>query len=40
MRALGAVIYDSGLNGYIDVGLFYGLELEVLKGYENLVQMY
>ena len=40
MRTLGAVIYDSGLNGYAQAGLFYGMELEVLDGYANLVQMY
>ena len=40
MRALGAVIYDSGLNGAAEAGLFYGMEKEVLNGYPNLVQMY
>ena len=40
MRTLGAVIYDSGLNGYAQAGQFYGMELEVLEGYANLVQMY
>ena len=40
MRALGAVIYDSGLNGYAQAGQFYGMELEVLKGHANLVRMY
>ena len=40
MRTLGTVIYDSGLNGYAQAGQFYGMELEVLEGYANLVQMY
>ena len=40
MRTMGAVIYDSGLNGYASAGQFYGMELEVLEGYENLVPMY
>ena len=40
MRTLGAVIYDSGLNGYAQAGQFYGMELEVLTGYGNLVRMY
>ena len=40
MRALGAVIYDSGLNGAAEAGMFYGMELEELAGYVNLVQMY
>lgn len=40
MRIMGAVIYDSGLNGYAQAGQFYGMELEVLKGYANLVRMY
>ena len=40
MRSLGAVIYDSGLNGEIRAGLYYGMELNVLKGYANLVRMY
>ena len=40
MRTLGAVIYDSGLNGYAQAGQFYGMELEVLKGYGNLVKMF
>ena len=40
MRTLGAVIYDSGLNGYAQAGQFYGMELEVLEGYANLVQMH
>ena len=40
MRTLGATIYDSGLNGYAQAGQFYGMELEVLTGYENLVQLY
>ena len=40
MRALGAVIYDSGLNGAAEAGMFYGMELKELAGYVNLVQMY
>lgn len=40
MRTMGAVIYDSGLNGYAQAGQFYGMELEVLKGYGNLVKMF
>ena len=40
MRAMGAVIYDSGLNGAAQAGMFYGMELEVLAGYVNLVRMY
>ena len=40
MRTLGAVIYDSGLNGYAQAGQFYGMELKILAGYGNLVQMY
>ena len=40
MRTMGAVIYDSGLNGYASAGQFYGMELEVLKGYANLVSLY
>lgn len=40
MRTLGAVVYDSGLNGYAQAGMFYEMELKVLEGYSNLVQMY
>lgn len=40
MRLLGAVVYDSGLNGASKAGLYYGMELEVLSGYANLVRMY
>lgn len=40
MRRMGAVIYDSGLNGISEAGKFYGMELEVVKGYQNLVRMY
>jgi hypothetical protein len=34
------LVSDSGLNGYASAGQFYGMELEVLEGYENLVPMY
>ena len=40
MRSMGAVIYDSGLNGYASAGLFYGMEQEVLKGYANLIRLF
>lgn len=40
MRRLGAVIYDSGLNGAMEAGQFYGMELKVVKNYSNLVRMY
>ena len=39
MRNLGAVIYDSGLNGAKETGLFYGMELMVVNGYKNLVRL-
>lgn len=40
MKKMGAVIYDSGLNGAPEAGMFYGMELEELVGYVNLVKMY
>ena len=39
MCNLGAVIYDSGLNGAKETGLFYGMELMVVNGYKNLVRL-
>lgn len=35
-----AVIYDSGLNGALEAGKFYGMELKVVKNNYNLVWMY
>ena len=40
MRMLGAVIYDSGLNGAAEAGMYYGMELEALRGYVNVIRMY
>lgn len=40
MKALGAVIYDSGMNGATEVGIFYAMELRELAGYANLITMY
>ena len=40
MKALGAVIYDSGMNGATEVGMFYAMELRELAGYANLITMY
>ena len=40
MKKMGVVIYDSGLNGASEAGMFYGMELEELVGYVNLVKMY
>ena len=39
MKALGAVIYDSGLNGEREAGIFYAMEKAVLEGYERLINM-
>ncbi len=40
MRSMGTVIYDSGLNGCAEVGMFYGMELKELLGYANLIKMF
>lgn len=40
MRFMGTKIYDSGLNGYNGVGMFYGMELRVLEGYSRLIRRY
>ena len=40
MKIMGAVIYDSGLNGASEAGMFYGMEREELIGYVNVVKMY
>ena len=40
MIKLGSPIYDSGLNGFMSAGRWYGMELSKVSGYWNYVKMY